>query len=940
MRYLLLLFTALVICGANVGYSQPAQPRESVQGVKVMVLDSTRNQPIEFATVSITQQGAQKPLKYGLTNQSGKAELNGVPNGSYTLKVEYMGYKTYSKNVVVEPGKRDLGTVKLMEQANLLNAVTVSAIGNPVVVKKDTVEYNASSFKTTDADVLENLLKKLPGVEIDADGKITANGKEIKKIMIDGKVFFLDDPQLATKNLPANIIEKVRVVERKSDQSRFTGFDDGNSETIIDLGIKPGMMNGWFGNISAGYGSDERFQAGGIIAKLTSKNQISAIFNGNNTNNRGFSDMAGDMMRSIRSSVRSSGGGGMRMGGGFFGGGNGLTTSWMGGTNIVTENKSGSLKVSGGYMFSNSDNFTQTKSLRQTFLQDSSFFNNQSNWSSTITNGHRMYAQLEYAFSDRTSLKFTPSVRIGSSIFDEGKTYSTYGAKGTEINGGTSSSSGNNSNQATEGELLFRHKLAKAGRTFSVNFNYSYSNNEIDGKNYSETDIFKPIQKKTIVDQQYDMNSKAYSLGARASYTEPVGKSHLLEFAYSYRYRVTTSDKHSYNFNSVTQKYDIIDSAYTNSFENTFINQQFELNIRKVTEKYNYVIGISAQPAFTKSVGDTTSFSRFVVNFSPTAMIEFDFSDTRSLRARYRGNTRQPSITQLQPVPDNSNPLFRPIGNPDLLPEFEHSLNFYYRDSKRDKFRTFEANLTATYTFDKIVNKNWYDQGGVQYSMPINEQGVYNTNGNIMFTAPFAKNVFFISTNTRAGLNKGVNYSNGLRNNTTSLSLGEQLRLTYKGKMLEASMGAGINYSNAWYTIQQKSKTANWTNSILANVIWTLPKGFNFSSDLDYRFFIGFDNNANKPSAVWNAEIYKMMFKNAATLRVKVYDILNQAKTLYRNNSDNYVEDIENNILRQYVMVSFSFRFGKFNGSNMKRPDGGGHDHGPRPGGSFGERRF
>ena len=219
-----------------------------------------------------------------------------------------MGYKSYSKNVVVEPGKRDLGIVKLMEQANLLNAVTVSAIGNPVVVKKDTVEYNASSFKTTDADVLENLLKKLPGVEIDADGKITANGKEIKKIMIDGKVFFLDDPQLATKNLPANIIEKVRVVERKSDQARFTGFDDGNTETIIDLGIKPGMMNGWFGNISAGYGSDERFQTGGIIAKLTSKNQISAIFNGNNTNNRGFSDMAGDMMRSIRSSVRRSGG--------------------------------------------------------------------------------------------------------------------------------------------------------------------------------------------------------------------------------------------------------------------------------------------------------------------------------------------------------------------------------------------------------------------------------------------------------------------------------------------------------------------------------------------------------------------------------------------------------------------------------------------------------
>ncbi len=905
-----------------------SQQREII--VKLVVQDSLKGDPIEFATASLTPMGSEKPTRYALTNGKGEVTLKLYRGGEYSLKVEFMGFKVYTKQVTIDRQKENnLGKVLLQEQLNTLNSVVVSAVGNPIVIKKDTIEYNASSYKTTDSDMLEELLKKLPGVEIDSDGKITANGKEIKKIMIDGKTFFLDDPQLATKNLPAKIVEKVRVVERKSEQAQFTGIDDGNEETIIDLGIKPGMMNGWFGNVMGGYGTEERFQTTALLAKFSEKSQITAIVNGNNTNNRGFFDMSGDMMRSMRSSMRASGG--VRIGGGLMNmGSNGLTTSWLAGTNLNTESKSGKLKVGGSYMFTNNENNTDTKSSRQTFIEDSSFFYNQQNWSRSVSNGHRSALQLEYAFNDKTSILFRPNVNIGYGSFNEGKDFQTYGAKGTDINDGHSLATGTNNSQTLGGDLLFRQKLGKEGRTFSVYTTYSYSNNETDGYNYSETNVYKPRESTSIVDQQYNFISKSYSVNSRASYTEPLGKNYFMELAYGVSYRYTSSDKNTYNVNDITGNYDKIDSAYTNSFENTFINQRAELNIRKVGEKYNYVIGVTAQPAYTKSIGDTTRFTRNVINFSPSAMIDFKFSESASLRARYRGNTNQPSINQLMPVPDNSNPLYRVIGNPDLLPEFEHNVSLYYRNTNRQTFTSYESRFSASYTVDKIVNKNWYDEGGIQYSMPVNEHGVYNLNGFFMYNTPFAKSKFFISSDSRVRFNKGVNYTNGMRNKTSTVTLSERLRLTYKGEKLEGSFGGSVSYSDAWYSIQENTKPATWTNSLLASINWTLPAGMNIVSDFDYRFYVGFNQESNKPSAVWNAELSKLLFKNAATLRVKIYDILNQSRNIYRNANDNYIEDVESNILKQYVMFSLTFRFGKFKGSEGGRRDRGfSPGHGP-----------
>lgn len=919
MKFYLKTFLTLIITFLSVSLS--AQQNFSV---KLILVDSTSRKPIEFATASMTPAGSTSALKYGLTDQKGAVEISGLSSGNFTLKVEFMGYEPISRPISIGTQKSfDLGIVAMKEKVNTLSSVTVSAIGNPIMVKKDTIEYNASSFKTTDADVLENLLKKLPGIEVDADGKITANGKEITKIMIDGKTFFLDDPTVASKNLPAKMIEKVRVVERKSEQAQFTGIDDGNQETVIDLGIRPGMMNGLLGNVSGGYGTEDRFQTNGFMGKFSEITQLALILNGNNTNNRGFSDFAGSMMSSGRG---SSGGGGIRIGGMNFGG-SGLTTSWMlGGTYRITT-KDNKLNMATNYMFNNSDNYVKDTSTRQTFIQDSSFYYAKSSESTNFSQGHNVGIDMEYKFNEKSSIIFRPNVSIGRGTFDQNSKYTTYeNYNGTysDINSGVTTSHGNNDSQRLNGMLLFRQRLNKPGRTFSINTNYSFSNNDTEGYNYSSSQI--GTLTPSLIDQMYTNKSVSYGLGARASYTEPLGKNFYSEIAYSYNFQKQDYDKNTYNKGSF-ENYDERVESYSTSFENIAINQQIELNLRKNEEKYNYVVGVSAQPSSIHNSGvnggNDFDFKRSVVNFSPSMRYEYNFSDVKTFRMNYRGQTNQPSINQIQPVADNSNPLYIVIGNPDLLPEFRHNFELSYRNTNREIFKTYEARVNATYTVDKIINTTNY-VNGVQQTSYTNEQGVYNASGFFMFSSPFSKtSKFFISTTSRMGVNKGANFLNSVKNSTTTINASEQLRFIYKGTSLELNVGGNASFSRAWYSVQANPNAATWTNSVIASMNWSLPANFNLVSDLDYKFYTGFSSKID-PSAVWNAELAKTVLNGMGTLRVKIYDILKQAKNISRITNDSYIEDSQNNILRQYVMFSFSLRFGKFTGMGKGMFPGGG----------------
>ena len=922
--------------------------------VKLRLLDSKTSEPVSFATVSLTVKGQDTAAKYVLTDIDGNAEIVKVKKGTYVLKAELMGYVTHTQEISLVKNL-ELGDVKMDEDVKVLDAASVTAVGNPIVVKKDTIEYTASSFKTSDNDMLEALLKKLPGVEVEADGTITANGETIKKITIDGKTFFLDDPQLASKNIPAKLIEKVKVVEKKSDQARFTGIDDGEEETIIDLSMRPGMMQGWFGNVMGGGGhdvpgagsdmNDWRYQGAAMVGRFTDKRQISVILNGNNTNNRGFNDMAGSMMQGMR-----GGGGGMGRGMGGWGGRNGITTSWMGGLNGAFTLCDGDMDLAGNYLYNGSINEVMEESSKITYLDDGSrLLNNQNGNDRTMTQGHRFGIRLEHEFSDNTSILFEPQFNFGHGSYNEFSNFETLTERGEvrdSTNKGFSNNFGDNQNWQTSGFFLFRQRLGKPGRTISANVRYSFSNNEMAGNNMSLTQVKNAgtgAWGDERVDQRFDQNSKGSSLSGRVVYTEPLGHDFFLEANYQYGWNRNTSFKNTVN--NLTGE---VDERYSNQILNRSITQRAGINFSYQKEKFRAQLGASINP--TDTYNETTGHDPYrskVINWSPQAMLNYEFNDNTNIRFFYWGRSSQPSTSQLLPVPDNSNPLNISLGNPNLNPYFNHSIrgNFGYTNKKT--FTSVHARFGAGLVENAITNAQWYDKAGVQYSIPVNGPGTGNVDLRVMVNSPFGKSGFSIFSMTYGRYNQSTSFigtnaldtekyynaeeasfdynafardyadlsesADFINNKTQTMSFTQRLRLTYRNDFVELTVGGRTRMNKSWYTMENSQLTATWNNQIDASMNWTIPGGINIISDVDYNWYNGY-TTPQEDEIIVNAEITKLLFKNKCTLALKAYDILGQSKNLSVSDSANYHMETRNNTLGRYIILSLTYRFGNFGG--------------------------
>lgn len=961
--------------------------------VSMKLSDAKTDAPVGFATASVTVKGEKSPVKYVLADSNGKAVLQKVRKGTYVLRAELMGYVTYEQEIKVE-GNLDLGVIKMKEDVKLLDAASVSAVGNPIIVKKDTVEYNASSFKTSDNDMLEDLLKKLPGVEVNSDGSITANGETIKKITIDGKTFFLDDPQLASKNLPAKIIEKVKVVEKKSDQAMFTGIDDGQEETIIDLSIMKGMMNGWFGNVMAGGGHDVpdkgfyndehgfmdegwRYQGAAIVGNFKEDSQLSVILNANNTNNRGFNDLAGGMMAGMR-----GGGGGMGRGsgmGGFggFGGNNGITTSWMGGVNGAWDLFDGDMELSGNYLYNGSDRFVEEESSKITFMEDGSrLLNDNSGTSFTGSQGHRFGIRLDHEFSKNSSLLFEPQFNFGSGHYSERSDFSTMTADGADTtftNRGFNDNSGDNRNWTASGRLLYRQRLGKPGRTISAQMNYSFSNNEMSGFNQSltQTDVNADGNfEDDIVNQRFEQNSKSSSLSGRLVYTEPLTSSLFLEANYQYSWNMNKSGKDTYNsgnnvYDALSMIYDnngeVYDPTYSNSILNRYINQTAGLTFSWQKEKVNAQVGAQVNPTDTRNETNGKDYDSFVLNWSPNARVRYQINDNTHLMMFYNGRSSQPSTSQLMPVPDNTDPLNVSLGNPYLKPYFNHNLRSNFRFTNMKSFTSVNASISGSLVQNAITNAQWYDQSGAQYSIPVNGPGTGSVNGMLMVNSPLGRSNFSIMSMTNARYNQSTSYIGTgaldsdkyydaetatfdyelfnddfkdlgntdafATNRIQTMGIMQMLRFTYRNDFVELVAGGRTNMSKSWYTMNASGQNATWNNNVSFEMNWTLPFGMNLISDLNYNWYDGYTTQ-QEPEFILNAEITQLVFKKTCTIALRAYDILNQAKNLSVTDASNYHQEVRNNTLGRYIVLSFTYRFGTFGGG---RRGPGGMRGGPGP---------
>ena len=961
--------------------------------VKLKLIDDKTGEPVAFATASLTPKGATTASKYVLTDDKGQASITKVAKGEYSIKAEIMGYKTYTHELTVDKNI-NLGDIRMEEDAVALDAAKVSAVGNPITIKKDTIEYNASSFKTSDNDMLEQLLKKLPGVEVEADGSITANGETIKKITIDGKTFFLDDPQLASKNIPAKIIDKVKVVEKKSDQAMFTGIDDGEEETIIDLKLRPGMAEGWFGNVMGGGGhdvpgegsdmNDWRYQGAAMIGRFTDKSQLSIILNGNNTNNRGFNDIAGSMMGNMR------GGRGMGQGTGGWGRNNGITTSWMGGVNGAFTLFDGDMDLAGNYLYNGNKKDVEEYKKKITYRPDGSHLISDSDKpgiSTTLSQGHRFGIRLEHKFSENTSILFEPQFNFGSGYFNEISDFNTATrAKGATVEqketDGYNRNYGANDNWSTSGFLLLRQRLGKAGRTISANIRYSFSNNRLDGFNQSETRKFQEGL-TDIVNQRYNQKSNSSSLSGRLVYTEPIAKNLFLEANYSYSWNRNHSQKSTYNSGSDTVyvyneylernvlEYIVEDERpdliYSNEITNLSQNHRAGVNFSYQLKKFRAQLGASVNPTITHN--ETTGHKPYdnkVVNWSPQAMVFFNPNDNTNFRLFYFGRSAQPSTSQLMPVPDNSDPLNISLGNPNLNPYFTHNLRSRFGYTNKQTFTSVNVNLNASFIEDPITSATWYTNS-TNFSIPVNGPTRSSVNANLFINSPFGKSNFSIFSMTFANYNESATFVGTddfeknkadryydrdkaefkykefneeidiqdpgmfIKNLTQTVSVTQRLRFTYRSDLVELNVGGRTRMSKSWYTMQNSNQQYTWSNRVDASMNWTIPGGINLIAEADYNWYVGY-TTPQEAEVILNAEITKLLFKKKFTLALKAYDILGQSKNLSVSDNANYHQETRNNTLGRYIILSLTYRFGNFNqaGGGRRGPGGPGGYGGPR----------
>ncbi|MFZ4399041.1 MAG: outer membrane beta-barrel protein [Bacteroidales bacterium] len=935
LKSIKLVLICFSIFGINLVYSQNTNPQNLKYQVKAVVTDSITGKPIEFASFSIINSKTQKMVDGGITNAKGVFLIENVNKGKYQIIISYVGYSAYKSLLVLEGSNliKNLGIIQLSKKNIELNTTEIKGQAIPFQIKEDTVEFSASSFQTDSNAVVEDLLKKLPGVEVDKDGKITAYGKEVTKVFVDGKPFFGNDTKTATRNLPVDMIDKIQIMDRKSDQSMFTQIDDGDVEKVLNLVVKPGRKNGVFGKATFGVGTEDRYDGSGMINWFEGARQVSIIGTANNINNLRFSDFVSmDQNSKLSGSINFLMKGGASNGSRFFGGrggsnvpglnANGINSSWSAGANF-RDSIGNKISFTGSYMFTASENTKEQNSSRQNFLKDSTFnYDNTANNKSSNYN-HNINMEFDYRIDSMNSILFIPKIRITNSSSEDKGVFNSYGKSGIDFNYGNSQSIRDNQSISLSGEMLVRHRFSKKRRTISLSVKPGYKSTNSDGIDISNSyyRIFNNLLNDSI-DQQKKSSSNEKSLETRLSYTEPLTDRMILELNYNFTINNSSSDRKALNYSPVSNDYLTLDSTYTNQYENTFINHRAGINIRIFRNLWDYTIGIGVEPSLIRSnsISKSTILEQNVVNFSPSLNINYKPKKGKSLRIRYRGTTNQPSLSQLQPIPDNSNPQYIINGNPNLKPEFNNNLNINYNGMDFASMNFIFAGIMLDNSINKIANQNTYDSLGRQNILPKNVNGYYAINAFTGFGKPIKK--FIINLTGNAGFSNDVNYSNNSTYTTQNLILGINTRINYNGSKITAAPIAKVNYTKAKYSLAQLSNTEYVNYTLGFDFQLDLPLNFKIGSDFQYIANTGYGSGYNLTSKNWNAFISKQIFKNKkGQLKLQVYDILEDNKSVYRTTSENYIEDGQVNALSRFFMLSFSYSFSKFNGKEPERRD-------------------
>ena len=916
-------------------FSPMAFAQQSGVNVTGSVVEQGSDTPIEQATVRLLNVKDSAMVRGVVSARNGSFTLKNVKKGSYLLHITFIGYDPLYQPLQITGKKNpvNVGKLELSDGAIELGEAVVIGKAPEVTVRNDTVEYNADSYKVTEGSVLEDLLKKMPGVEVDSEGKITVNGKEVKKVMVDGKEFFSDDPKVASKNLPAKMIDKLQVLDKKSDMAQMTGFDDGEEETVINLTVKPGMKQGWFGNAYGGYGSKDRYEGNAMVNRFVNNDQITFMGGANNTNNMGFSDLASTMFSGM-------GGGGGRRGG--FGAGSGITSSGNAGLNFSKEFKPDKLTLGGNTRYSHSDNDARSKSDRQNILPgDSSSYDNSEAMSRTKSDNFGVDFRLEWKPDTMTQLIFRPSFSFSHSMNDNFSDATTLDNERDTVNTNKSSNYSESNGYNLNASIDFSRKLNNKGRVFSATLSGGNSDSYSDGMNRSDIVYFNQTDalKNSIIDQRSRYDNKGFNYRAYVSWVEPIGHNNFIQATYSISQRKQEALKNVYN-QDADGIYNVLDSAYSQSYRNNFISQRASLSFKSQREKFNYTIGLNLDPSYSSSenfVGDTTlsKITRKVVNVSPMAQFNYMFDKRTNLRIMYNGRTSQPSMTQLQPVADISDPTNITIGNPDLNPRYTNNVFIRFQQFTPEKQRAFMIMANGSYIINDIVSYTSYNQEtGVKTTTYKNVNGNYSGNVRMMLNTPLKNKKFSINSMTMASFANSNGYINEEKNTNRNLILSERGGIDFRSSYLDLGVNGNIRYNATSNSLQKENNQNTFNYGAGGYTTIYLPLNFKIESDVNWSTNSGYGDGFKQNEVLWNASASKSFLKNnQGTLRFKIYDILQQRSNISRSITASYIQDSEYNTLGSYFMVHFIYRFSIFKGgasaSDVKTPGRSGRGRGP-----------
>lgn len=916
-------------------FSPMAFAQQSGVNVTGSVVEQGSDTPIEQATVRLLNVKDSAMVRGVVSARNGSFTLKNVKKGSYLLHITFIGYDPLYQPLQITGKKNpvNVGKLELSDGAIELGEAVVIGKAPEVTVRNDIVEYNADSYKVTEGSVLEDLLKKMPGVEVDSEGKITVNGKEVKKVMVDGKEFFSDDPKVASKNLPAKMIDKLQVLDKKSDMAQMTGFDDGEEETVINLTVKPGMKQGWFGNAYGGYGSKDRYEGNAMVNRFVNNDQITFMGGANNTNNMGFSDLASTMFSGM-------GGGGGRRGG--FGAGSGITSSGNAGLNFSKEFKPDKLTLGGNTRYSHSDNDARSKSDRQNILPgDSSSYDNSEAMSRTKSDNFGVDFRLEWKPDTMTQLIFRPSFSFSHSMNDNFSDATTLDNERDTVNTNKSSNYSESNGYNLNASIDFSRKLNNKGRVFSATLSGGNSDSYSDGMNRSDIVYFNQTDalKNSIIDQRSRYDNKGFNYRAYVSWVEPIGHNNFIQATYSISQRKQEALKNVYN-QDADGIYNVLDSAYSQSYRNNFISQRASLSFKSQRAKFNYTIGLNLDPSYSSSenfVGDTTlsKITRKVVNLSPMAQFNYMFDKRTNLRIMYNGRTSQPSMTQLQPVADISDPTNITIGNPDLNPRYTNNVFIRFQQFTPEKQRAFMIMANGSYIINDIVSYTSYNQEtGVKTTTYKNVNGNYSGNVRMMLNTPLKNKKFSINSMTMASFANSNGYINEEKNTNRNLILSERGGIDFRSSYLDLGVNGNIRYNATSNSLQKENNQNTFNYGAGGYTTIYLPLNFKIESDVNWSTNSGYGDGFKQNEVLWNASASKSFLKNnQGTLRFKIYDILQQRSNISRSITASYIQDSEYNTLGSYFMVHFIYRFSIFKGgasaSDVKTPGRSGRGRGP-----------